>query len=429
VPGKIFSVDWDRVRKAASPSSPVTQTAVPSKPRADPYSDDPFFKRNPVSTWNACIGKQGYEEHYIDGYIEAAMELAGAVIDKKMYEKRDTLVLPILYNARHAVELALKFATDRLVEAALIQPGGRRNHDLKAYWERLHGASLGDEKLLQIIQALKAFINSLSRIDNDGQELRYHLNRSNDPSLSAYSLANLEVIRASLSDLSEILSVLRNRALTFIDERETGTFTNRCSRRDLLTIAQSMPGRDFWTGALFDQQKDVVKARFNLSNRQFSKALDAIQGNCEMKAIIGVETDLLHTSDDEVVWIVDQWRRLHPEKNEGDAGPEIRSGREFTIDVLWKDAETWKEVLAEIEMRITGDKLAEIEAMFYLGRDRWFTEYYERRIERARREHIAANDPIEEIVHLMDKTNFLHCVQVAARRLGRLSLAHRLSKM
>jgi hypothetical protein len=122
VPGKIFSVDWDRVRKAASPSSPVTQTAVPSKPRADPYSDEPFFKRNPVSTWNACIGKQGYEEHYIDGYIEAAMELAGAVIDKKMYEKRDTLVLPILYNARHAVELALKFATDRLVEAALIQP-------------------------------------------------------------------------------------------------------------------------------------------------------------------------------------------------------------------------------------------------------------------------------------------------------------------
>ena len=76
MPGKIFSVDWNQVRKAASPSSPVAQTTAPSKPRADPYSDDPFFKRNPVSTWNACIGKQAYEEHYIDGYIEAAMELA-----------------------------------------------------------------------------------------------------------------------------------------------------------------------------------------------------------------------------------------------------------------------------------------------------------------------------------------------------------------
>jgi len=62
-------------------------------------------------TWNACIGKQGHEENYLDGYIEAAIELAGAVLDKNMFEKRDTLVLPILYNARHALELALKFAT------------------------------------------------------------------------------------------------------------------------------------------------------------------------------------------------------------------------------------------------------------------------------------------------------------------------------
>jgi len=145
--------------------------------------------------------------------------------------------------------------------------------------------------------------------------------------------------------------------------------------------------------------------------------------------MLGVETDLLHISDDEVVWIVDQWRRVHPERNERDVTPEIRSGREFTMDVLLKDEATWKAVIAEMEMRMTGDKLAEIEAMFYLGRDRLFTEYYEQRIERARKEHVAADDPIEEIVHLMDKTNFLRCVQEAARRLGRLSLADRLSKM
>jgi hypothetical protein len=119
---------------------------------------------------------------------------------------------------------------------------------------------------------------------------------------------------------------------------------------------------------------------------------------------------------------------LHPERNERE-GPKIRSGNEFTFDVLMRHAATRNEVLAEMEMRITGDKLAELEAMFYLGRDRLFTEYYEQRIERARKEHVAADNPIEEIVHLMDKTNFLHCIQEAARRLGRLSLADRLSKM
>jgi hypothetical protein len=85
-------------------------------------ADDPFFKLQADSTWNASIGPQGSEENYIDGYIEAALELANAVIDKKMIAQRDTLVLPILYNARHAVELTLKFVVARLVKAEVISP-------------------------------------------------------------------------------------------------------------------------------------------------------------------------------------------------------------------------------------------------------------------------------------------------------------------
>jgi hypothetical protein len=41
----------------------------------DPLADDPFFRLPADSVWNACIGKQGTEENYLDGYIEAAMEL------------------------------------------------------------------------------------------------------------------------------------------------------------------------------------------------------------------------------------------------------------------------------------------------------------------------------------------------------------------
>ena len=38
-----------------------------------------------------------------------------------MYEKRDTLVMPILYNARHALELSLKFAISRLCEMGVVK--------------------------------------------------------------------------------------------------------------------------------------------------------------------------------------------------------------------------------------------------------------------------------------------------------------------
>jgi hypothetical protein len=112
--------------------------------RPDPYPNDPFFKRKYDTKWNACIGRQGHEENYLDGYIEAAMELAGAVIDKKMFEKRDTLVLPILHNARHAVELSLKFATDRLAAAGLVPAPEHRSHNIQAYWDRLHGDNASD---------------------------------------------------------------------------------------------------------------------------------------------------------------------------------------------------------------------------------------------------------------------------------------------
>jgi hypothetical protein len=153
---------------------------------------DPFFRRVFDSDWNACIGRQGHEENYLDGYIEAAIELADAIIEKKMFEKRDTLVLPILYNARHAVELALKFASDRLTQAGVIKDEGRKlTHNIKAYWDHLHGSAIGDEKLAATIAALKPYIDSLSRIDSDGQELRYHRNRDNNRSLANYSTANL----------------------------------------------------------------------------------------------------------------------------------------------------------------------------------------------------------------------------------------------
>ena len=49
---------------------------------------------------------------------------------------------------------------------------------------------------------------TLSRIDRDGQELRYHLNSADDPSLSEYSLANLEVNWVETVAPSALLTLL-----------------------------------------------------------------------------------------------------------------------------------------------------------------------------------------------------------------------------
>lgn len=111
-------------------------------PDATPADSDPFFAIIRGGEWNACIGKQGTEENYVDGYMEAALELASAVIDKRQYGKRDTLAMPILYNARHSVELALKFVIDRLVEAAIVPQAHPKTHDIKSHWDNLRACDL-----------------------------------------------------------------------------------------------------------------------------------------------------------------------------------------------------------------------------------------------------------------------------------------------
>lgn len=396
----------------------------------DPYANDPFFKKIFDGQWNACIGRQGHEENYIDGYIEAAIEIIDAIFEKQLYGKRDTLVLPILYNARHAIELALKFATEHLIEASLIKDDGRKlSHNIKVYWEHLDKSAIGDEKMSQTIAELKPFIESLSQIDSDGQELRYYKNREDDQSLAAHALANLKLIQQSLRKLEELISTLKYRTIDFINECATGTYTPRCSRTDLLTIARIIPPHNSWKLSLFDEKKVIVKERYGLGDRQFSKALDSIQGNREMRSILGMESNLLHLTDDDIVSVVGQWRRLHPERehDEGDLGLDYfdSSRREATV----KMAETCREVLTVIDTLLSPQALAELEAMFYLERGHIFTEYYEREIARALKEHAAAKDPQAEISHLMEKTNFLQCMCGAAVRLGRLSLAERLRVM
>jgi hypothetical protein len=170
---------------------------------------DPIFELKGDFQWNACIGEQGSKENYLDGYIEAATVLAEAIIEGKMYGKRDTLILPILYNTRHAIELTLKFTIDQLVAMGVLGRAHPRDHDIMSHWKVLASNNLGDETLRQSVLKLEPFVLSLSRIDDDGQELRYPENTVGDKSLSDIALVNLVVVRDSLAELSKTLTELK----------------------------------------------------------------------------------------------------------------------------------------------------------------------------------------------------------------------------
>lgn len=268
---------------------------------------DPFFEVIRGGQWNACIGKQGTAENYVDGYIEAALELAAAVIDKRQFDKRDTLVMPILYNARHAVELALKFAIDTLVDGGVLAAGHAKNHDIKSHWDLLMAVKLGDTALRERVAALKPFIDSLHSIDDDGQQLRYAETQDGQKSLEDKAVCNLELIRASLTDLNGLLLRMRHRALDLAEERRSGTFTKELSRSDLFEAARMLPPRTEWGADSFMDAKAKVRERFGLSSNQFCRALNVMQGHRELGALLGVEFDLTHLADADIHLIVAEW--------------------------------------------------------------------------------------------------------------------------
>ncbi|WP_136626015.1 hypothetical protein, partial [Bradyrhizobium macuxiense] len=387
-------------------------------------SEDPFFGLSEDSTWNACIGQQGDELHYVEGYLEAASELANAVIDKNMLAKRDTLVLPILYNARHAIELVLKYVTSQLFDCGAIAQRHPANHDIKGHWDYLVTADVADEAIRSHLKALERFVVSLDRIDDDGQELRYHVNRDGEISLKGESLANIVVIRDSLKELSSVIDGLMHRTIDFVSERKTGTHTSRCSRADLREIASMMPPLAEWSGEAFTEAKRAVRERFALSNTQFSKAIDAIKANREFYGMIGGETDLPYLLDDEVMLVVEQWHILHPDRVGKE--PSVVQGRRFSSADLITSIKKKRECVEALSETILCQEAADLEALFYLGRGDFFPEFFN---ERAATYLKSLGDGAElraRTGRLLDKTNLLTCLERGARRAGRLSLAQRL---
>jgi len=388
-------------------------------------SDDPFFsllKNN--SEWNACIGNQAHPENYVDGYMEAALEIVNAVIEKRQLIKRDTLAMPTLYNARHALELSLKCMHDAFLKEGLIRNAHSQNHDILSYWKLLSSVKLGDKELTQYIQNLEIYVVSLSNIDDDGQELRYATNKDGQKSLQDKSLCNLIVIRESLLKLQEILSKAKDRLEAFVYERGTSTYTDDCSRKDLDKISKILPPFDKWTEEIFDTAKQEVKKEYGIGSNKFSKAVDVMKNHRTMASCLGKEFDLLHLTDDKIKLVIQEWKKLHVPKNPDDLGTDFAN---IDFEAMKDHLEKTKTARETILNALSDDEIADLESVFYIGRDSTFCEFYEKKVSSVKKENQANQNIDQEINHLLEKTNFLDGLVNGLKTLGKPALAEEIS--
>lgn len=389
---------------------------------------DPFFHLTADTEWNACIGPQGNEFNYIDGYMEAAVLLATTLLREEMHVNRDTLAMPILYNARHAIELLLKFVVSHLAQAKVLGHAPALNHDIAEYHQKLSDSHVGDRALRGFIAELDPYVTSLAAIDSDGQELRYVKNRDGGGSLAGRPLVNLELVKHSLDKLKVLLEAMRYRTIEFAEELGTKSHTPQCSRKDLLEIAKLLPPKTEWGTPEFSTAKDNIKTLYGLiSNRQCIAALEIIKGNREMGGLIGLEFPLVYLTDEQVVQIVEHWSLRHPARANTSSGIDFfsRSDREAMMQSLSRDAT----INARLRELLNAEAIADLDAIFYTGRERLYSEWYETNVARALREHDLERDDSNALEHLISKTNLFKCLVRGLTILGRRELAENIRKL
>jgi hypothetical protein len=388
------------------------------------YSD-PFFELGGDFQWNAYVGRQSDETAYADGYMEAALLMVNAVIDGRLMGSRDTLVMPILYNTRHGVELALKDAVRDLHRMGLLREGPAIDHDVALPWRLLNEGSFGDEALREIIATLEPYVLSLSRVDADGQSFRYARNTDEEISMADRSLVNLQRIRDSLVPLHEQLRFLQWRVAELFEERATRSFTTECSRRDLVAIARRLPPRPEWTSDAFDIAKAAVRERYGLSSNAFTRALNVIQTNREMGPIIGLEFDLAHLCDDKVLRVLELWGLVWPVRAPNRPGPILLSeGR--SVEDIQEAARVQKEVDTALLSELGDDDLADLETVYQLGRSPFYPEQYDGQLELRKNEHRLRANRWEVVHYLTGKGNLASSFARGVDKLGRPSLATRI---
>lgn len=386
---------------------------------------DPFFKLIHEGHWNACVGIQGNEQNYVDGYIEAALELVAAVMDKKLFASRDTLAMPILFNGRHAIELSLKFAIKRLHAIKMVPHLHRPDHDILSHWTHLRDASVGDATVRRLVAELEPFVRSLGKIDDDGQELRYAENRDGHKSLGGLAVVNLPYIRTSLESMSKILTALKYRILDLEEERSTGSHTKDCSRRDLREIAGMLGDHAEWKGGSFLERKAAVREKFGLSSGKFSDAVDKIRASRELAAVVGIETPLTNLSDEKAVLALELWTKAHPVRGTEDNGRGMdyfnRDWGKFEEHM--RAARVLDEAIIE---KLTDEEVCDLKVLFYIGRNPEFGEHYEKMLAETVAEHRASSSRGAGVNHIMSKTNLLDSVVQGSLAAGRPSLATKL---
>lgn len=282
--------------------------------------------RGAEPTWaNACVGNNGAPDivDYASGFAAAANALLDSAIATRGIELTvDTLVYPVCFTMRHAIELFLKSAADDLIrigemrDVALPPFSHKESHDLGLIWRYVKGHALTtDERLAEIVRGLDEYVLDVAAMDASGQVFRYPFDLENKKHLSEIGIINFLVLKVRFNEVERLLLALSRMTDKLVEEYGWGTFTKKLSKHQLRQLAMELPPRSAWQEASFHDVKATLMVKFKLSGNDFSKALKLIQQRHELAACIGVQLPIPGFTLEALQRFFDHWCKVNELKH------------------------------------------------------------------------------------------------------------------
>ena len=250
----------------------------------------------------ACVGENGgtTDEDIRNGFKRTVELLTESLKDGQ--EVEDLLVYPIVYNARHSIELSLKIVIKMLWEIEgkkgikysdeIIAERKKKIHTHNI--EELYKMACENKNIDRRIPAYFENIEDMIRFyyfDVEGDAFKYELNKENQPHMIKNKIFHISIVlletefKEVMEKFDELIYFLRN----CMDEYSLGTFTKNLSRTDIWDISKRLPDYEEWRTEKFREIKEKIKQEYHLGSKEFSEAVNLIKKNRFFSENIGCE--------------------------------------------------------------------------------------------------------------------------------------------
>ena len=379
--------------------------------------------------FNAGVGTNSFHDMrtYAEGYLQAAEKLTEVMIEQRLMPQRDTLVHPILYSARHGIELSIKHVLSILHDVAIkTEERLLHGHQLGQLWPLFKEKTCFDRRVIAIVDVIDPIVIQLDQSDPDAQDFRYPINSAGEQTLEGKTIVNLAVVAKLIKVLHVNLLELMRLAERIVQERKLNAYTDSLNREELKKLSLELPDISTWAGSdEFFKVREKWKESLELSNGAFSRAVDFIKNHREFSGNIGNDHSLIALD-------IDFLERLFT------VAYEMRKQ-----DIADRDLDILEAVLKPSLARenypsfkddLSLERLAELKALYYFQDVAYMSESYEVEYECFVKElsvfegESLENAIKEGFIHVYEKLDFIPAVLIGLKLTGQLKYYDSLSR-